>query len=99
MKTWKCSACDSEQILLEDSNRCCFCGYIPHKDEKLKIKQKKKKKTKPPKNSLPVYEVKMKCRNCIRSEILLGIPKGISIEEFADKQPCPNCGCVALEKL
>ena len=51
------------------------------------------------------YKMQVACSNCGKGnaydteEYDIFIPKGIQADEFLEKTPCENCGCLTLAKI
>lgn len=44
------------------------------------------------------YTARLQCKNCNRMRHA-EIQKAKTVEAFSKETPCPNCGCVGMEKV
>jgi hypothetical protein len=45
--------------------------------------------------SVPTYAVVIKCTNC-STLTAVNVPKGVTVQDYAQTRPCPNCGCKTM---
>jgi hypothetical protein len=43
------------------------------------------------------YVCEVQCSNCLTNTVLT-IPKGMEVDDYAERVDCPNCGCKIIDR-